>query len=469
MPKTPLDAYDGLDAGSLGREFSVLKMKPSAYTDDEQDPDSPTTKVCRVIQPLRILSDFQLSSNPATKALPSWLATTFQGLNRDHPLRLLMPLSRRTSQQATSSDSVEENCPPELSDDEQPFAYLPPPPSIATHHDPSLVIIEDLTPAIDAAFVPFAKPGPASTLSPTWPTPVLPRIIQDVPPVRAQQPRTIFSPPAQLSLSYHDAPIQEPHSISPSYAHALPPYTLASPYHAPTSPAAMPPPSSDIPVARYSDDPPVVHANIPNIYATPGPGYLASRPAYFDSPTEPPETSSSPIPFEDWAPNADFDPTELDFRWKPFDRTNRDVESPYDSAVGISLADMDVYAPSENDYVFEDEEEMIDVDVSEYADDAFASPGPDIFVESSVAVPDDSLFRFDPPSPSLPPSSTSAQSKEEEHVPSPPPKPTSTPAPAPFMPAPGIYISPLRQPSSPVPVVADEKVSPVAPVYNLQD
>ena len=54
-----------------------------------------------------------------------------------------------------------------------------------------------------------------------------------------------------------------------------------------------------------------------NVYATPGPIFVCSRPVYFDSPTEDPSLSDPPHP-----ESYDLDLNAIDFRWRPFLRSN---------------------------------------------------------------------------------------------------------------------------------------------------
>ena len=62
-----------------------------------------------------------------------------------------------------------------------------------------------------------------------------------------------------------------------------------------------------------------------NVYATPGPTFVCSRPVYFDSPTEDPSLSD-PLQPESY----ELDLNAIDFRWRPFLRSNA-LESDMDS------------------------------------------------------------------------------------------------------------------------------------------
>ncbi len=53
-----------------------------------------------------------------------------------------------------------------------------------------------------------------------------------------------------------------------------------------------------------------------NIFSTPGPGYLVSRPIYFDSPAESSGSSDPALEIK-----YDIECAELDFQWKPYDRS----------------------------------------------------------------------------------------------------------------------------------------------------
>ncbi|KAK0241650.1 hypothetical protein EDD85DRAFT_787281 [Armillaria nabsnona] len=53
-----------------------------------------------------------------------------------------------------------------------------------------------------------------------------------------------------------------------------------------------------------------------NIFSTPGPGYLVSRPLYFNSPAESSVSSDPALEIK-----YDIECAELDFQWKPYDRS----------------------------------------------------------------------------------------------------------------------------------------------------
>ncbi|KAI0949702.1 hypothetical protein AcW1_009232 [Taiwanofungus camphoratus] len=73
VPKTPVDAYSGLDQGRLGQNFSVLKMQDSAAA----------------------MTDYVDSTSRSKRArlspVPSWLCNTLSTLDCRHPLRVLLP------------------------------------------------------------------------------------------------------------------------------------------------------------------------------------------------------------------------------------------------------------------------------------------------------------------------------------------------------------------------------------------
>ncbi|CCM05717.1 uncharacterized protein FIBRA_07949 [Fibroporia radiculosa] len=77
MPKTPVDAYDGLVGGRLGRNFAVLKMP---NTDNDFTRSYSHSSIVTV--PKR---------DQRSSAVPSWLCDTLSTLDPRHPLRVLLP------------------------------------------------------------------------------------------------------------------------------------------------------------------------------------------------------------------------------------------------------------------------------------------------------------------------------------------------------------------------------------------
>jgi len=165
-----------------------------------------------------------------------------------------------------------------------------------------------------------------------------------------------------------------------------------------------------------------------DIFATPGPGYCASRIKYFDSPAD--DLSE----FGSLAPGLGKDNEDIDFQWKPFDRKELVVPPVSDR---ISFA----YTRSEKHLIRDGEvQDMINsvnflktqhdrVNLTRNASSP-VSPNP---------------FRFTAPAEdgTLPVVTISPQSQEQSRHLTTPQKPL-------FVPVPGIYLPPLAPTSSPV-------------------
>ncbi|OBZ68181.1 hypothetical protein A0H81_11985 [Grifola frondosa] len=82
MPKTPVDAYSGIDNGRLGQGFSVLKMK---------GPTVPARQNRVGRHQGDIFASSSIQSDSAMRPLPSWLCDTLSTLDPRHPLRILLP------------------------------------------------------------------------------------------------------------------------------------------------------------------------------------------------------------------------------------------------------------------------------------------------------------------------------------------------------------------------------------------
>ncbi|KAG5638641.1 hypothetical protein H0H81_011360 [Sphagnurus paluster] len=505
---TDMNAYSGLEEGRLGKDFSVIKMKPPAASSAPSVEHTETN--------ISITDGSKVISH-ATKFLPEWLCSTLSTLAAQHPLRLLLP---RTSSEAgetpepqvlgpvdTETDPIFAFSPQELTHEVQeqqsidvnqnapdlflasdaPFslvspryptvqpqprtgnydqstlaaAFIPfstsassPPYTHAQPHrsalDVGLARIQTSSwPSFeDLDFVPFSTPGPLSTL-----TSASNITIQDHPlRFKLQTDKT------DTAAEHHSLPSGIPGScVSPlakssassdgganNTAHAE---TCLPPYHAAPSDPAPAYFSDDIPEYSYYEDsltyssssgPPqetfVDSSILPKIFATPGPGYCAPRPIYFDSPTEDP-SDSDPL-----QPGYEIDVSELDFRWEPFIRKGPTEE--------LEDRRVDAEPPHEIRNIWTQEHDA----KHEYTD---TTPHPEHLwsvVTPERREPSPNPFRFSLDVGALndtPPRTPTRECAPQELEPQQPPAPA-------FAPAPGIYISPLRGESgvslSPTPV-----------------
>ncbi|KIY61395.1 hypothetical protein CYLTODRAFT_447722, partial [Cylindrobasidium torrendii FP15055 ss-10] len=277
MPKTPLDDYDGLGEGHLGPDFSLLRKRRR-----NGSPEMASSS----------------TSKAAPDPLPEWLAHTVGALPASNPLRMLVP----TTPDATEIEHSED-------EDDGPFRFTvqasdPVPPTMeSASQDPQVT-----------GFVPFTTPGP--------PPP---------PPPRLHTPRYLTSSPVRTSsarptslplVSHHKAhiPMLVHHPSSPQSrkegSYTLIPRTSAQSSH--LSSSSSPIRLNEVRLQLSSP------SQFGSLFTTPGPGYVSSRPMYYDSPTEPPEAASSPMPIDSWSPN-DIDTSELDFQWTPYDRSKDNI------------------------------------------------------------------------------------------------------------------------------------------------
>lgn len=104
LPRTPIDAYDGRQAGPLGKDFALIKMDAGAVTLNEFRQDALKTT----------------SNHQDTRPLPPWLSITLTGLDSKHPLRLLLPKSPQPPPPGLVDDSEGINV-----EDDPVFSFLP--------------------------------------------------------------------------------------------------------------------------------------------------------------------------------------------------------------------------------------------------------------------------------------------------------------------------------------------------------
>lgn len=80
IPKTPVDAYNDLEGGRLGEDFTVLKMRQ--HTRD------------KTVSPAFDLSYFDRETEDGQGAVPPWLSDAMSTLGAQHPIRALVPASK---------------------------------------------------------------------------------------------------------------------------------------------------------------------------------------------------------------------------------------------------------------------------------------------------------------------------------------------------------------------------------------
>ncbi|KAF8844714.1 hypothetical protein BDN67DRAFT_1065870 [Paxillus ammoniavirescens] len=315
VPKTPLDPYSALHQGRLGKEFSVLrtnKLLDSALT---------RTGLCQGSD-----EHAELAAAPAKKPrapLPDWLANMFCTLESEHPLRgLISPSNIRPAEQ------------PNPSHEELVFAFSPfdelDKVRVApeTHHkddypniqEAGLPDIFEVLPLCDLGpqspggirtecdSLPFSMPGcfaskpnslenlPVEAISPA------PRSERRWSP-RAQQDTSSCVTLAPLPIPLYDG------MKRPRFTREF--MTFTSDTLAPSGRQV-----DRTLVNNFSQEYQKPKETI-SIYATPGPTFACSRPVYFDSPTEDPSFSD---PLEPEAYELDLN--AIDFRWRPFLRSN---------------------------------------------------------------------------------------------------------------------------------------------------
>ncbi|KAJ6586912.1 hypothetical protein DFH09DRAFT_1074992 [Mycena vulgaris] len=432
VPKTPLDDYDDFHReAKLGPDFSVIKMGTSSLSRNKG-----TKKLAGVFPWDQDSSSDSSEPPPPAVPLPEWLASTFSTLTTKHPLRLLLP--RRTDSEPTPSpqksvevaegiDGVEDDspfsfCAPsdpirvsaphtaiEAEDDAEPSTQSTQTPSCSLFPEAAFAYGSSALPAGSFGSIPpFSTPGPSSVVSRS----------DSVPLVQFPEPRHVEYAPALVYI-----PTVHSQEEEPSHIHSA--ASFAPPLHStPTVPYLTYPPE-DTALFYYdpneyanncsTSDPSPMHSAYNDIFATP-----ARQPIYFDSPTEDPSDSD---PLE-----PSYELESLDFKWEPFIQKPANEENHTKPLVAAAISNSD-------DYYYEiqvDPEGEDDEDGQLYASINLEpmSPGP---------------FSFAPPHDF---STAREPSQGSEKLPTTP----DHPVPQFFAPAPGIFVSPLRDnevPSSP--------------------
>ncbi|KIJ67719.1 hypothetical protein HYDPIDRAFT_25194 [Hydnomerulius pinastri MD-312] len=451
IPKTPVGAYGRFGEGRLGKDSSVLRTNKSLT--------SRLTETQRSF--LRQDSDeyTELAAAPAKTpktALPDWLADTFCTLASEHPLRDLLSPSRSITDPRSDLTAVEPR------HEETIFAFSPfervgevqnplvgDPVHLAlpiTQEADAPLISDDPTlcdwesqvqdsgdPGLD--FVPFSMPGcfapkrlstdfthPAPSLQHQWDL----ALQQNASPTLTDLPMSVLPPPPQ-----------PPHIPFRQLKHQPSTHefkdALSSEYHRGNAYI------SNIRSQESLD----AEDNI-KICTTPGPSFACSRPVYFDSPTEDPSFSD---PLE---PDAyELDLNAIDFRWQPFLRSNAREEDP------SKQVDSTTRSQSFGFTVSEDENDQLEWEARitmDHADlNATASVGLPLF--SSQDPQDEVYLEFSPDATQqtgVAPSTNAVLEPSGPNTQSPPATNETKEVETVFAPAPGIFISPLRdRPPSP--------------------
>lgn len=122
VPKTPVDAYNELEGGRLGEDFSVIKTRTRGGYEHDLD----------------ALAVSHYDSNPTVMSngqdhaedVPEWLSDTVASLSSKHPLRHLIPASDPHTPSQPVEPAFEETSPgifqPRRTDEEDVFAFRPP-------------------------------------------------------------------------------------------------------------------------------------------------------------------------------------------------------------------------------------------------------------------------------------------------------------------------------------------------------
>ncbi|KAH0827479.1 hypothetical protein J3R83DRAFT_4174 [Lanmaoa asiatica] len=302
VPKTPVDAYSSLHPGKLGKDFSVLKMKKLRLLPRE-DSDGCTRPVAPPKEP--------------RSPLPDWLANTFCSLEAGHPLRGLLSPSRINSPPAQLLG---------VSHEEELFAFSPfdfdkqeEVPDAAYRADsisnvqehvssivPTEPTLSHLHPEASTNVLPFSTPGSFAPARRSIESPIV-HVTFKRPLVQVPQQVTSHATntmhPVAMPVS-HLRPDELP-QCSRAFSNLV--QDTESPSDFQDHGACI---SHNYQDFRGGDD------NL-NVYATPAPTFTCSLPVYFDSPTEDPSLSD-PLQPESY----ELDLNSIDFRWRPFLRSN---------------------------------------------------------------------------------------------------------------------------------------------------
>ncbi|KAI9572199.1 hypothetical protein HD554DRAFT_1651548 [Boletus coccyginus] len=289
VPKTPVGAYSCFHPGKLGNDFSILKMKGPLLL-PRDDSDGPPKPVAAPREP--------------KNSLPDWLANTFCALEAGHPLRGLLSPSR------VNTESMSNSPPVKLlgaSREEELFAFSPfdkqeeaPGPayraestpgvqghvSSAVTTEPPLLRLQVEAPTNP---LPFSTPGYFASVRRSIDSPVIGGTIQ----------KSLV--PVLQKVTSHATNTPNPLALSPS--HVCPGDVIERRQFIQAS-------SNIAPENELPEDLQEVGAGINDhrdqVFRV-----------YFDSPTEDPSLSD-PLQPESY----ELDLNAIDFRWRPFLRSN---------------------------------------------------------------------------------------------------------------------------------------------------
>jgi len=391
------------------QDLSSIKLSKSTSVQDNLQEEWPSSESSKVTyfkhSPVTecTLTSFQISNNSSSRRtcdpLPAWLASTIMALSRKHPLQLLLPPGFNSDETNALSSMGTASAQPE-SVFAQRSCYSPPQSTYTvskTFAGSTRAAKRNLS---SSPSLYFSTPGPVYMLK--------------------DNPASIPSPKPCSSSTLYSADIcigADPSvldSFVPNYCSDNEDSTLFGAYNDNTDDSASDPLPHDLANSHLFLD----------IFATPGPGYCASRIEYFDSPTE------DPSEFGSLAPELGKDYEDIDFQWKPFDRKELVVPAVSDQ---ISFA----YARSKKHLIRDGEvQDLINsVNFLKTRDRASLTRN----ALSSPVSPNP--FRFTAPAEDGPLPVISPQSQEQS-------KQLTTPRKPPFVPVPGIYLPPLASSGS---------------------
>ncbi|KAG6900535.1 hypothetical protein C0993_009112 [Termitomyces sp. T159_Od127] len=471
------DAYSDLHEGRIGEDFTLVKMQPlTTFAGSMQTNTSSGRSHNRSENTLSVRKD-----------LPEWLRSTFSSLSEKHPLRLLLP--NKCPQTDTNDhrsndfktdlafacgiDRVTQTMPNYLqavdhigpnNDRHHAFCTVPPstpdvyslnakdnvqklqsfsatcgdhvfltlnPVSSSTpklnpgsmHQLPATFEMKELNeldpnPATEyksLAFIPFSTPGPASTLGSCVAANSLPSLSKshtNCPVDTDIETSACF--PRHIATTFPISHSRHTSAGSSAIDSCLPPYRAAASDPAPAYSsdgmyhnAYNADPSRD----ESDSEPRGLTDDFTNVLATP----CAPRPLFFDSPTEEPSDQNNS------QPGFEIDLDAIDFKWTPFNRKLVEEKK-------LSLGDQRG-SISRNNLIPGYSETGVNCTVISQA----GSPEATLMPES---LPSPSPFRFTPQQ--LKTNTNSTFNYVE------PQTTQTTKLSQPFAPAPGIYVSPLR-------------------------
>ncbi|KAJ7178529.1 hypothetical protein C8R43DRAFT_463316 [Mycena crocata] len=442
VPRTPIDDYEEFHRdGRLGTEFSVLKMDSSSI------PRKKRSKKITGVFPW----DQDSSSSDTTEQrpppvpLPAWLASTFSSLTTQHPLRLLLP--QRIDSEPTPSPPAQ---PVQDMEDDSPFSFSAPadPINVSPPRDMFVDAGNDANPSTQSTQTPLHSQAteptfvyrPASLPDPSFgaiqpfstpgPTSVMSRSILSA----GSIPTVHISEPTPSSVSMSQIHFAEPSYTDCALSFSPPLHSTPAPRYTASQTQVITPlyeeHTDNGPTWDHSES----HSVTMNVFSTPGPGYRAPQPVYFDSPTEDP-SDSDPL-----QPGPGYELESLDFRWEPFIQKSAREEviaiDPDPPAPAVISNSDDYYYEIRVEPEGEDDEEgqlYASINMEPVSMNRDVSPGPFSFAPP-VDPPTEKQRQQTPADDDMP---TEEQSQQAPITP-------ERQRPRFFAPVPGIFVSPLR-------------------------